>query len=181
MYKGKKVILRAYKNEDIEKACEFVNDFEVKRNLVLDIPFPTSLLEEKEWVENNKADKNGNYNFAIEDIDSGKYIGGCGVHRVNWLSRNCYIGIMIGDKDYWGKGYGQDAINTLLDFCFNQMNLHKVKLGVFSFNKRAIKCYEKCGFKVEGVLKEEIFRDGVYHDEYSMAIFREEYIKRVYK
>jgi RimJ/RimL family protein N-acetyltransferase len=85
------------------------------------------------------------------------------------------VGIFIGDKNYWGKGYGTDAMSVLVKFIFEQMNIHKVKLNVFSYNERAIKSYEKCGFKVEGVLRQEIFRDGKYYDEIIMGLLKEEY------
>ncbi len=171
MYYGEKVILRAYKEDDIPLATKFINDKELKRFLVTTIPFPMTYWEEESWIKSQNSDRDGKYNFAIEDIETGKYIGGCGINDVNWLTRVAIVGIMIGDKDYWNKGYGMDAMNTLVDFLFEEMNMNKVKLGVFSFNERAIKCYEKCGFKVEGVLKEEIFKDGRYYDEIIMARF----------
>lgn len=173
MYQGEKVILRAYREEDIERATELVNDKELKKFLVTNIPFPISPWEEESWVKSQKGSSSGEYNFAIEDIETHKYIGGCGINNVNWLTRNALVGIMIGDKDYWGKGYGTDAMKVLVKFIFENMNMHKISLRTFSFNKRAIKCYEKCGFKVEGVLKDEIFKEGKYYDEIAMAIFNE--------
>ena len=80
---------------------------------------------------------------------------------------------MIGDKDYWGKGYGTDTMKTLITFIFNNMNINKIRLSTFSFNERAIKSYKKCGFTVEGVLKNEIFKDGKYYDEIIMSIFKD--------
>lgn len=172
MYYGDKVCLRAYKEEDIKIATALVNDKELKKFLVTNIPFPTSLWEEESWVKSQNENKNGEYNFAIEDVKTGKYIGGCGIQNVNWLARIATVGIMIGDKDFWGKGYGTDAMKVLIKFIFDDMNIRKIKLNTFSFNSRAIKCYEKCGFKVEGVLKDEIFKDGKYYDEIAMAIFK---------
>ncbi|MGX4599017.1 GNAT family N-acetyltransferase [Faecalimicrobium sp. JNUCC 81] len=172
MYYGEKVVLRSYKEEDIEIALKLVNDKELKKFLVDCIPFPTSKWEEDEWIKSQKSNKEGTYNFAIEDIETNKYIGGCGINSVNWLTRVAVVGIMIGDKDYWGKGYGTDAMKVLIDFIFNDMNINKIRLSVFSFNERAIKSYEKCGFKVEGVLKNEIFKEGKYYDEIIMSKFR---------
>jgi RimJ/RimL family protein N-acetyltransferase len=172
MYYGEKVCLRAYKEDDIPVAVEMINDRELKKLLVTDIPFPFTPWEEEEWIKSQKTSTNGEYNFAIEDIESKKYIGGCGIQKVNWLARTATVGIMIGNKEYWGKGYGTDAMKVLLDFIFNNMNINKVKLSVFSFNTRAQKSYEKCGFVVEGVLKEELFKDGKYYDEIVMAAFR---------
>lgn len=177
MYYGKKVKLRAYKKEDIPLAYEYMNDSELKRLLVNKIPYPMILEEEEKWFESLINSKDS-YNFAIEDLETGKYIGGCGINEMNWLNRVAIIGIFIGDKNYWGKGYGTDAVNILVKFIFEQMNMNKVKLNVFSFNARAKKCYEKCGFGVEGVLRQELFRDGKYHDEYLMSILFEEWKKR---
>lgn len=171
MYCGEKVCLRAYKEEDISVASKFVNDKELKKLLVTTIPFPMTYWEEEEWIKSQKSNKEGTYNFAIEDIETNKYIGGCGIQNVNWLARVATVGIMIGDKDYWGRGYGTDAMKVLINFIFNDMNINKIRLGTFSFNERAIKSYEKCGFKVEGVLKDEIFKDGKYYDEIIMSIF----------
>ncbi|WP_443659694.1 GNAT family N-acetyltransferase [Clostridium algidicarnis] len=171
MYYGEKICLRAYKQEDIQIATSFVNDKELKKFLVTDIPFPMSLWEEDEWIKSQKSNKNGEYNFAIEDIKTKMYIGGCGIQNVNWLTRVALVGIMIGDKDYLGKGYGTDAMKVLMDFIFKDMNIHKIRLSTFSFNIRAQKSYEKCGFKVEGILKDEVFKDGKYYDEIVMAAF----------
>jgi len=171
MYYGEKVCLRAYREEDIPKATSFVNDEELKKLLVTNIPFPMTLWEEEEWIKSQKSNQDGNYNFAIEDIETKKYIGGCGIQEVNWLSRVATVGIMIGDKEYWGKGYGTDAMKVLIDFIFNKMNIRKIRLSTFSFNMRARKSYEKCGFEVEGILKDEIFKDGKYYDEIIMSVF----------
>lgn len=173
MFYGEKVCLRAYKADDIEIATKYVNDKELKKLLVTTIPFPMTSWEEEEWIKSQKSNNQGNYNFAIEDIETGKYIGGCGIQSVDWLARVAIVGIMIGNKDYWGKGYGTDAMKVLIDFIFNDMNINKIRLQTFSFNERAIKSYEKCGFKVEGVLKNEIFKEGKYYDEIIMSIFRD--------
>jgi RimJ/RimL family protein N-acetyltransferase len=180
MYYGNKVKLRAYKKEDIKLAYEYMNDSEIKKLLVNKIPYPMILEEEEKWFD-SLLDSKDTYNFAIEDLETGKYIGGCGINNINWLNRIAVIGIYIGDKDCWGKGYGTDAVNILNKFIFEQMNINKIKLNVFSFNERAKKCYEKCGFKVEGVLKQELFRNGKYHDEYIMSIFFEDWSKGNYK
>ncbi|MGG7164825.1 GNAT family N-acetyltransferase [Clostridium ihumii] len=174
MYKGEKIRLREYKKEDIKLAQEYVNDSEIKKLLNPGIPFLYTYEDEEKWYENLSASKD-TYNFAIETLEDKKYIGGCGINEVDWKNSYVVVGIFIGDKDYLGKGYGTDAMKVLMHFIFEQMNIHKIKLNVFSFNKRAIKSYEKCGFKVEGILRDELFVDGKYHDEVSMGILREEY------
>lgn len=174
MYEGKLVRLRAYKKEEINQILEYINDPEIKRLTTPIVPYPFTYEDEEKWLNSNSA-LNNTYSFAVETLNEGKYIGGCGVNSVDWKNSNALVGIFIGDKDYWGKGYGTDAMKVLLKFIFNQMNIHKVKLSVYAFNERAIKCYEKCGFKKEGVLRKEIFKDGKYHDEIIMGILKEEY------
>lgn len=174
MYSGKLVKLRAYKEEDIEKAVEFINDEEVKKFLDSNIPFPMTKWQEEEWVRSRKANADFTYDFAIEDLETGKYIGGCSINECDVKNRTCTIGIMIGDKEYWSKGYGSDALKVLIKFIFEEVNMNKIKLKVFSFNTRAIACYKKVGFKEEGILKKELYRNGKYHDEILMAIFKSE-------
>ncbi len=177
MYRGKLIKLRAYKESDIERAVEFINDEEVKKFLDSNIPFPITKWEEEEWVKSRKSNSEYTYDFAIEDLETGKYIGGCSINECNLKSRNCTIGIMIGDKEYWGKGYGSDSLKVLIKFIFEEVNMNKIKLNVFSFNSRAIACYKKVGFVEEGILKKELYRNGKYHDIILMSLFKEDWIK----
>lgn len=173
MYIGEKVRLREYRKEDVVLAHQYINDPEIKNGLVKGIPFPITLEEENKWFEQISSFKS-EYNFAIEDLNSREYIGGCGINSVDWKNSVAVVGIFVGKK-YCGKGLGTDAMKTLIKFIFNQMNINKIKLCVYSFNKRAIKSYEKCGFIKEGILRQEVYRNGKYHDEYIMSILREEY------
>lgn len=177
MYTGELVRLREYKREDIKLAQDYVNDPEVKRLLHPGIPYLYTFEDEQKWFDNLSA-TNDEYSFAIESLEDNKYIGGCGINKINWKNSVAEVGVFIGDKDKWGKGYGTDAMRILIKFIFEQMNINKIKLNVFSFNQRAIKSYEKCGFKTEGVLRQEVFRDGRYHDDVVMAILKEDYYMR---
>jgi len=177
MLEGRSVRLRAYRKEDVELAWKYINDPEVKSYLVPGIPFPMTLEEEYKWYENLSSSKD-TYNFAIERIEDGQYIGGCGINEVNWKNSYAYVGIFLG-KPYWSKGYGTEAMKLLLRFIFEEMNLNKVLLNVYSFNERALRSYEKCGFVVEGRLREQIFRKGKYYDEIIMGILRREFLRTI--
>jgi RimJ/RimL family protein N-acetyltransferase len=83
--------------------------------------------------------------------------------------------MVIGDKSYWGRGYGTDSVRVLLRLAFEKMGLHRVHLHVFEFNQRAISCYEKCGFRREGVLREYWFKLGRFQDTLVMAMLASEY------
>lgn len=175
MYTGEKVRLREYRREDLALKLSYVNDPEVINGLVADVPYPLTLAEEEKWFEDISGTSD-TYKFAIETLEDKKYIGGCSINNVDWKNSVATIGIFIGDKSYRGKGYGADAMKVLLRFVFLQMNINKMRLTVYSFNKSAIAMYEKMGFKVEGVLRKEIYRDGEYHDKIAMGMLKEEYL-----
>ncbi|OQY09032.1 MAG: GNAT family N-acetyltransferase [Marinitoga sp. 4572_148] len=177
MIEGKFVRLRAYSKNDLKKALEYINDYEIKKFLTPGIPFPYKMEDEEKWYENINPNGKGIYDFAIELKETNEYIGGCGINNVDWKNSVATVGVFIG-KPFFNKGYGTEAMDLLVDFVFNEMNMNKVKLHVFSFNKRAIKSYEKVGFKVEGVLREQIFREGKYHDEIIMGLLRREWKTR---
>lgn len=99
-----------------------------------------------------------------------------GLHEINWINRNAVTGTLIGEKEHRGKGYGTDAKMLLLDFAFNALGLHKVCSRVFAFNGRSRRYGEKCGYTVEGVLKEQHFHNGEFHDELVMAVFRRDWL-----
>jgi RimJ/RimL family protein N-acetyltransferase len=132
------------------------------------------LQDEEDWF-NRQRQENDSRVFAILTREEGRLIGNCGLHQIDWTNRNAVFGIFIGDKNYWGKGYGTDATRTILRYAFGEANLHRVELEVFSFNQRGLRVYEKCGFKLEGTRRQALYREGAWHDEYVMAILREEW------
>lgn len=172
MISGKKVRLRAIEREDIPTFLKWLNDSEVQRYLSR-TPFPLSFAEEEIWFERQLNDERSRI-FAIE-TEKGVHIGNIGLHEIDYKNGRTNLGIMIGEKGYWDQGYGTDAVRTLLRFAFQELNLHRVSLEVFDFNKRAIRCYEKCGFRHEGVAREDTFRDGKRQDKILMGILHQEF------
>jgi RimJ/RimL family protein N-acetyltransferase len=175
---GKLVRIRAYEKSDLDAVMAWINDEEVIRNLGAGpISFPMSRAQEEKFLEAatlSGGDPNQKF-FAIETLADRKYIGGIDVRGINWIDRHAEIGITIGDKSYWGKGYGTDAMRTILRMGFDTMGLHRMWLKVLTFNERAIRCYEKCGFRREGILREDRFVEGKYYDGVLMAILESEY------
>jgi RimJ/RimL family protein N-acetyltransferase len=174
MYEGRIVRLRALEPTDAERAFKWINDREVTQFLMA--RYPMSLAAERDWITNaSKPSEFGEARFAIETKDEQVHIGMCGLHRATPEDRHCELGIMIGDKSYWNGGYGTDAMLTVLRFAFDQMNLHKVALGVFDFNERAQTVYRRCGFVEEGRAREEVFKNGRYIDVVRMSVLRREF------
>jgi diamine N-acetyltransferase len=174
MIVGKNVRLRPIERDDLPRFVEWFGDPSVRRHLTIYLPF--SQAQEERWFENllGRLERREDVLLAIETAD-GIHIGSLGLHAINWKDRCAELGIVIGDKAYWGQGYGADAIRTLLGVAFGEMNLHRVFLRVDADNARAIRCYEKCGFQREGTSRHAVFREGAYHDQYVMSILELEF------
>ena len=169
---GKRIRLRAIERSDIPTFVRWFNDPEVRQYLQMYMPM--SQAQEERWFEAQLEDRSGQI-FGIETLD-GTLIGNIGLQDIDWKDRRAVLGIVIGDKEYWNSGYGTEAITTLLRFSFKQMNLHRIWLRVYAYNQRAIRCYEKCGFKLEGCLRQARFHDGEYYDELIMGVLRDEFL-----
>jgi RimJ/RimL family protein N-acetyltransferase len=161
-----KVRLRALEREDLAKCVEWIADPEVRENLLF--RFPMSMAEEEKWFEGYLKRLETDRIFAIETL-KGKYIGNVGIHRIDHLNRHAEVGIFIGEKSFWDKGYGTDALKAALRLAFDELNLHKVYLAHFEDNWRAHKCYKKCGFQVDGVLRDHVFKRGRFHSQTLMC------------
>lgn len=104
-------------------------------------------------------------------------IGELGLDVVNWPGRDAFVGLGIGETEYWNKGYGTDVMNILLRFAFLEVNLQRVTLSVFEYNPRAIRSYEKAGFRHEGRVRKVLNKEGKLWDVLLMGILREEWIE----
>lgn len=171
MIRGNKVRLRAIEQDDIPRFVRWLNDPDVIR--FLSIYQPISTADEIRWFQRHLESKD-DFVYAIETAE-GVHIGNIGLHGLDWKNHNAVLGVFIGEKAYWGLGYGSDAILALLHFAFGEMNLHRVELSVFDFNERAIRCYRKCGFQLEGSRRQALYREGEYHDVLLMSILKAEY------
>lgn len=174
-YKSKKIQLRPLQLSDMERSILWRNDPDI-RDMTLSYRFPVTQVMEENWYRKSMAgEDHTKVFFAIENNDDGKHIGFTHLYNIDFISSNAYFGIVIGDKSEHGKGKSKEAIHLILQFAFKQLNLHKINLEVASFNKKAIAVYRSFGFSTEGILKEQIFMDGLYYDRISMAIFRDDY------
>ena len=174
MFEGKLVRLRAYSKDDLVIAKEMLNQSDVIQFLSPGTPYPLKIEDEEKWYNSFDATSESTYGFAIELKENNQYIGGCGFANLDWKNRYGIVGIFLG-SEFHNQGYGTDALTVLVRFAFEQMNLNKVQLDVFSFNERGIACYKKIGFREEGRLRQTIFRNGRYYDTVVMGILGEEW------
>jgi RimJ/RimL family protein N-acetyltransferase len=175
MFDGELVTLGPIQRDYLPRYVEWLNDWEVRRFLAPTLPHPYTIQDEEDWFNHQRNDQSSKI-FAILTCAEGKLIGNCGLHQIDWSNRNAILGIFIGDKDFWGRGFGTDTTRTLLRYAFEEANLHRIELEVFSFNQRAIRVYEKVGFKLEGTRRQALYREGAWHDEHIMAILHDEWL-----
>jgi len=170
---GKKCYLSPMDIDDAEKYTEWLNDFELTSNLIL-YNSVINIETEKEFLEKLSKD----HNYSIIDKETNELIGNCGFVELDHLNQTSEIGIFIGNKNYWNKGYGTEALVLLLDYGFKALNLHNVMLKVYSFNERAIKSYEKVGFKIIGRRREALKRGIKTHDIIYMDLLYKEFYEK---
>lgn len=174
MLKGERIVLRALARADLERLWQFNNDVEVELAGGGDPPLPQS--SERLQAEFDAAAGQGGRdgtNFAVEA--DGRFIGHCALFNFDDVARTCELGITIGDKAYWGRGYGREAVRLLLHYAFRLRNVRRVHLSVNGNNTRAIRAYEACGFVVEGRLRQHAWHDGGYVDLLQMGLLRAEW------
>lgn len=169
-----RIYLRAIEKKDLGSSFfDWSNDKEVTHFLFMGV-FPNMMENLEAWYEDlRKSDKD--VVFMIVDKDKNKEIGFCGFHQIRWLHRNAEYRIFIGDKAYWGKGYGQEVNKLMLRYGFELLNFNRIWLGVNASHLRAIGSYEKSGFVKEGLLSQEIYRNSRYYDVVRMAVLRDDY------
>ena len=102
-------------------------------------------------------------------------LGMTGLHKIDPRHRHAEFGIMLGDPDRWGQGHGSEATRLMVRYGFETLNLHRIWLHVYEDNARGIRAYEKAGFRKEGVLRQDCFREGRYWDTIVMGLLREEW------
>ncbi|MBI5229460.1 GNAT family N-acetyltransferase [Candidatus Micrarchaeota archaeon] len=172
---GEKVVLRPLVKKDLPNFVEWLNDPEIA--IFLESRRRLTMKDELQWLESTHREvkKRKKVLFAIADRRSGQTIGNCELRNINALDKTAELAILIGDKNYWGKGFGSKAIKLLLEFGFSKLNLHRIWLTVHAFNKRARKAYEKAGFRKEGVLREHVLKEGKYFDSILMGLLSREF------
>jgi RimJ/RimL family protein N-acetyltransferase len=134
-------------------------------------PWSPSRLQER-MSEEPKLD---HFWFMVRRLDDDRLVGEAGLGGISWLHGEAWLYVSLGDRAYWGKGYGTDAVRVLLRYAFEELNLARVSLGVYDYNPRAVRVYEKVGFIHEGRLRQSVQRDGRQHDEIVMGVLRQDW------
>jgi ribosomal-protein-alanine N-acetyltransferase len=172
---GERIYLRGLERNDLTgNMFQWANDPEVTHYMFMGATPNTMerLQEEYEQLHGSKND----VIFAIVEREADTHIGNVGLYTINWIARSAELRIVVGEKQHWNKGYGTEATRLTLRYGFDKLNLNKVWLGVNAAHQGAVRAYEKAGFVHEGVLRQEIYRNGQYYDAARMSVLRGEFL-----
>ncbi|MBI3803045.1 MAG: GNAT family N-acetyltransferase [Nitrospirae bacterium] len=168
---GKRIYLREVRSSDVnERYHRWMNDPEVTQFLESRF-FPNSLEKLQEYVSGKQGDRD-NIFLAIILKEGERHIGNIKLGPIEWIHRIADIGVLIGEKDCWGKGYATEAIHLISDYAFNVLNLHKVNAGCYGTNEGSARAFQKAGFVVEGVRKGQFYANGLYVDDILLGLIR---------
>lgn len=174
MFATNRIKLRKMTEQDIAVYHKWRNTIGVMESTSLSLDI-YSLEETGSFVQHVILGTTNSKTYLITDSASDQPIGLTSLISIDVKNRNAELVIDIGEPDYWGKGYGQEALGLLLRYAFMELNLHRISLRVFDFNTRAIKLYDKLGFKQEGISREFLFRNGAWHHVIHMGLLQSEY------
>lgn len=176
---GRLVNLRPVMKSEVNAITRWVNDPKVRH--FIGKVLPQTEKQEEDWF--NKLGESDKHVVLGIETKEGVLIGVMGIHDINRENRTATTGALIGEKEYWGRGYGTDAKMFLLQYAFETLNLHKICSNVIAFNKRSLQYSLHCGYKLEGRRRKHVWRVGKYWDLLELGLFRKEWqpIWRRYK
>ena len=176
MLQSDSIRLRPLSVTDIDSIMLWINDQEINKFIARVLPL--SKEAELDWLNSLTGSKT-DIVFGIYHVEDENetLIGTCGLHHIDWINRNATLGIAIGIKSYWGKKCGMRALSLLIQYAFDQLNLHRLSSSAFDENERSINLQEKCGLVVEGRRRGAFYRHGKYYDEVLFGLLRVDYAK----
>ena len=174
LLRGTKVRLAALSQDDAPRMSRWYEDAGYLRLQETNRAVPKSVAQIEAELEqfDGSADT---IVFGIRTRADNVLIGTLGFYEIEWSNQIGWLGMGIGDRDAWGKGYGTEALRLGLQYAFDELNLHRLTLTVIAYNERAIALYEKAGFRREGVFREFGQRDGKRYDMYLYGLLRPEW------
>ena len=162
---------------EAEAFIRWNRDSEYHRLLDSDAYQPRSLKQAQAWFEERAEKQDPNdFLFMIRTLQEDRLIGFLALWGTQWNHGSCTASIGIGEREYWGKGYGSDAMRLGLAYAFSELNLSRVSLSVLDYNQRAIRSYQKVGFRREGTIRQYVLRDNQRWDVHHMGILRSEWL-----
>ncbi len=176
LFYGERVRLGAFHPEDAVALARWDQDTDYSRYLDSAPAVPRTEAKLKRWMD-EETRGSAVFTFAIRTLDIDLLIGFIQIDGIMWNHRTGWVAIGIGEAEYRGRGYGYEAMQLALQFAFDEINLHRLQLTVFSYNLTAIALYEKLGFQREGIMRDALLRDGTRHDMLMYGMLRHEWVR----
>lgn len=177
LFTGRLVRLAAPRPDDHQLFAKWSENDQYLRIADNDPAKPVSPEAHQKW-EQPWLDAPNSFMFRLRTVADDRLIGVVALADLQWMHRTAMLGIAIGDPDYWGKGYGSDAIQLILGYAFRELDLYRVWMHTLGYNARAIRAYEKAGFVREGAQRRAIQREGRRFDLVYFGMLREEWEQR---
>ncbi len=174
MLKGENIVLRPIGRSDIAFLTKWLNDPDVIESLAIDVPV-TEMAVEKDIEAISTVKAHSEAWFMIETLTEGRTIGSTRFKNIDHKNQSAEFSVVIGETEYWGRGFGTEAVRLLVKYGFEQLNLHRISSEVFSFNERSLRMHKKLGFREEGRQREAWFKNGKFQDWVLFAILRDEW------
>ncbi|MFS0722867.1 GNAT family N-acetyltransferase [Paenibacillus sp. 1P07SE] len=176
---GARIMLREYRLQDLPYMRAWVNNPVITCGLSDAFLYPHTMHETETFLHRVMEGEGGHRGFIIAHRDSEDYIGQLDLFEIDWKNRMAEMGIVIGDPADHGRGYGREAIGVLQQFVYHELGLNRLQLEVHEDNRAAIQCYQHCGFREEGRLRQRHYRQGRYTDLLLMGQLREDYDRQI--
>lgn len=175
---GKKVRLTAFSKDDLPAMRVWYQNADFIRRLEGQSAAPKTHTDLESWLDSNQKDPH-DFLFAVRRLEDDSLLGLVHLNGILLNQQVGWLAIGLGDSAERGKGYGEEALTLLIDFAFRELNLRRVQLTVFGYNKPAIALYEKLGFQREGAFREFLHRDGQLFDMFLYGLLRREWENHV--
>ncbi len=173
MIYGRKLLLRPFRIEDLERLHAYANDMDVavpSGKLPVPVSVGAVLIGREGPTAGYAADA---VVFAIEAAN--RFIGTCALQQFDPIARTCELRIIIADRAFWGRSFGREVTGLLLEYAFRQHNIHRIWINILGNNPRALRCFAACNFVEEGRLRQHIWNDGEYVDQVFMGLLRSDW------
>lgn len=158
----KRVYLRAFEPDDYKTTIQWRRDDRIW-DMLGGTKYFVSEAYEKKWVEDTIFHSK-DIKLAVCLVESGRHIGNVYMTNINETSRSCVSHILIGERDCWGQGYAREALLIAIDYMLNERNMHRIQANVLASNLASLRMHQKCGYKLEGTLREAVYKNGQYQD-----------------
>lgn len=179
MIKTARLVLKPHSLENEQKLNEWENDPSIiYYNDDQPEPYQHQAIEEtRKYIQRHLevGPQTNSLHFAIHIADDDLFIGYGMIAFIDRYNRSCRLGITIGEKDQWGRGFAKEALRAVIDYCFKSLNMNRIGVEIYSFNTRSLALFEHLGFTREGIVRQSVYKKGAFEDEYIYGLLREEW------